>query len=49
MEPGTSDSITEPDGLQAREPLLGKHVAGEQGGAAQPCLTDLLIWAVSQL
>lgn len=38
MEPGTSDSTTEPDRLQAGEPLLGKHVAGERGGVSTALL-----------
>lgn len=38
MEPGTSDSTTEPDGLQAGELLLGKHVAGEWGGVSTSLL-----------
>ena len=39
MGPATSDSTTEPDGLQAGEPLFGKHVAGEQGGVSTAFLS----------
>lgn len=40
MGPGTSDSTTEPDGLQAGEPLFGKHVTGGRGGVS----TAFLSW-----